>query len=165
MNAIFYTSAAIAIFSTIMAIMRRHAIHALLNLIISLLAVAVVIFTLGAPFMAALEIIIYAGAIMVVFVFAVMLLNPDDRTTTPLRLKTWIVPAIFAVILLAELVYLLSAPGSKPLRQHAINPRQVGVTLFGPYLLGVELASLLLLSGLIGAFHLGRHRGPNKGGD
>ena len=76
---VFYISAAIAIVSTFLAISRMNAIHALLNLIVSLLAVAVIFFTLGAPFVAALEVIVYAGAIMVVFVFVVMMLNAGEK--------------------------------------------------------------------------------------
>ena len=75
MLAVFYISAVVALVATLIAITRRHAVHALLYLIASLLAIAVVFYTLGAPFMAALELIIYAGAIMVLFVFVIMLLN------------------------------------------------------------------------------------------
>ena len=75
MDVFFYIAVAIAIFSTIMAISRRNAIHALLYLILSLLAVSVVFYLLSAPFIAALEVIIYAGAIMVLFIFVVMMLN------------------------------------------------------------------------------------------
>ena len=75
MNTVFYISAAVALASTVMVITRRKAVHALLYLIVSLLAVAVVFYALGAPFVAALEVLIYAGAIMVLFVFVIMLLN------------------------------------------------------------------------------------------
>ena len=75
MNAVFYVSAVVAIAATCMVITQRRAVHALLYLILSLLAVALVFFTLGAPFVAALEVIIYAGAIMVLFVFVIMMLN------------------------------------------------------------------------------------------
>jgi NADH-quinone oxidoreductase subunit J len=171
MNTVFYISAAIAIITTFLAISRLNAIHALLHLIVSLLAVAVIFYTLGAPFVAALEVIVYAGAIMVVFVFVVMMLNAGDEITGQerewLRPQTWIAPAIFTALLLAELIYLLLTPGTKPLGQHAVNPKQVGLALFGPYLLGVELASLLLMSGLVGAYHLGfrRRRQSDEGGD
>ena len=75
MDAVFYLAAVIAILATVMVITRLNAVHALLYLIVSLLSVAVVFYTLGAPFIAALEVIIYAGAIMVLFVFVVMMLN------------------------------------------------------------------------------------------
>ena len=93
MNIVFYISAAVAIVSTALAISRSNAVHALLNLIVSLLAVAVIFFTLGAPFIAALEVIIYAGAIMVVFVFVVMLLNLGDQAAAQER--QWFSPGIW----------------------------------------------------------------------
>ena len=76
MEATFYLSAAVAVAATLMVVTRASAVHALLYLIVSLLAVAVVFFVLGAPFVAALEVIIYAGAVMVLFVFVIMMLNP-----------------------------------------------------------------------------------------
>ena len=75
MESLFYIAAFIALFATLQALSRSNAIHALIYLIISLLAVAVIFFLLGAPFAAALEIVIYAGAIMVLFVFVIMMLN------------------------------------------------------------------------------------------
>ena len=71
----FYVAAAIAIVSTVLMITRLNAVHALLYLVVSLLAVATVFFILGAPFVAALEVIIYAGAIMVLFIFVMMMLK------------------------------------------------------------------------------------------
>jgi NADH-quinone oxidoreductase subunit J len=80
MNILFYITSAFAVFATLKVIISKIAIHALLYLIASLLAVAVVLFILGAPFIAALEVIIYAGAIMVLFVFVVMMLNLGKET-------------------------------------------------------------------------------------
>ncbi len=68
-----------------------------------------------------------------------------------------------ALVLLVEMVYLLTATGSPPIVSRPVGPREVGLTLFGPYLLGVEAASLLLLAGLVGAFHLGRRREEGNG--
>src|SRR5512143_3367274 len=75
MNVLFFISAAIAVISTMLVITRLNAVHALLYMIVSLLAVAFIFFLLGAPFIAALEVIVYAGAIMVLFVFVIMTLN------------------------------------------------------------------------------------------
>jgi NADH-quinone oxidoreductase subunit J len=163
MNTVFYISAAVALISTVMVITRVNAIHALLYFIVSLLAVAVIFFTLGAAFAAALEVIIYAGAIMVLFVFVVMLLNLGPSSTAQesqwLSLRAWIGPAILALFLVSELTFIiargsLQAPAAGP-----VEPKQVGMALFGPYLLGVELAALLLLAGMVGAYHLGREWG------
>ena len=158
MNVIFYVSAIIAVISTLMVITRLNAVHALIYLIISLLAVAVIFYTQGAPFAAALEIIIYAGAIMVLFVFVVMMLNLGPVTIEQerswLRPKMWLGPTVLAAVLLAELVYII---GRVPPTAGAevVGTKLLGLTLFGPYLLGVELASMLLLAGLVGAYHLG----------
>ena len=159
MYVLFYISGAIAIFATVMTITRLNAIHALLYFVVSLLSVAVVFYILGAPFIAALEVIIYAGAIMVLFIFVVMMMNLGQRAVELesqwLSPRMWIGPEILAAVLIAEVVYLLSRT---PVEVHAIEfvePREVGLALFGPYLIGVELASMLLLGALVGAYHLG----------
>jgi NADH-quinone oxidoreductase subunit J len=163
MNAIFWISAAVAVASTAMVVTRRNAVHALLYLILSLLAAAMVFFTLGAPFVAALEVIIYAGAIMILFVFVVMMLNPGPAVIAQEKewfsAAAWIGPAILAAVLLGELVYALFVPMTGRQGVGPVGPRQVAFALLDPhqYILAVELASLLLLSGLIGAYHLGRH--------
>lgn len=165
MLAVFYIAAALAIASTVLALTRLEAVHALLYLIVSLLAVAVIFFVLGAPFIAALEVIIYAGAIMVLFVFVVMMLNlgpaaiaQERRWVQP---RMCIGPTILAAILVAQLFYILSQPGSPPAGTRIVEPQEVGMALFGPYLIAVELAAMLLLAGLVGAYHLG-HR-PRDG--
>jgi NADH-quinone oxidoreductase subunit J len=158
-NIFFYISAAIAVLSTFMVITRRNGVHALLYLIISFFSLAVVLFLLGAPFIAALEVIIYAGAIMVLFVFVIMMLNlgPDTyhQKKAWLNLKTWAGPAALAAILFGEMIFILSGVGPHVLTPKVIGPKEVGIALFGPYLLSVELASILLLAGLVGAYHLG----------
>jgi NADH-quinone oxidoreductase subunit J len=159
MEWLFYLAAAIALISTIGAVSRSNAAHALIYLIVSLLAVAVIFFLLGAPFAAALEIVIYAGAIMVLFVFVIMMLNLGDagerRERQWLEPRIWVVPALLAAVLLIELIAAISqAPGLTSGVE--VTAKQVGLTLFGPYVLAVEIASMLLLAGLVGAYHLGR---------
>jgi NADH-quinone oxidoreductase subunit J len=162
LSVVFYTAAAVSIFSTIMVITRYNGVHALLWLILSLLAMAMIFFTLGAPFLAALEVVIYAGAIMVLFIFAVMMLNLGrDQVRTErkwLSPKNWIMPSLFALVLLGELVYILSAGTPEPLEPTKINPQALGSALYGPYLLGVELTAILLMAGIVGAYHIGRKK-------
>lgn len=159
MNLLFYTAAAVAFASSVMVITRLNAVHALLYMIVSLLAVALVFYALGAPFVAALEVIIYAGAIMVLFVFVVMMLNLGQQSVAQekewLDPRAWAGPALLALILIAVLAIVLLDNG-RGLAGLVIDPRQVSVALFGPYILAVELASMLLLAGLVGAHHLGR---------
>lgn len=160
MIAAFYIGAIVAIIATILAVTRINAVHGLLYLVVSLLALAVVFYVLGAPFVAALEIIIYAGAIVVLFIFVVMLLNQGVTTmkieSSWLTPRIWIGPAVLALILTGELTYAVSASSAHNAGAAMVSPAQVGLALYGPYLLGVELASFLLLAGLVGAYHLGR---------
>jgi NADH-quinone oxidoreductase subunit J len=166
MDIVFYIAAIVAIVSTVMVITRLNAIHALLYLIISLLSVSVIFFTLGAPFAAALEVIIYAGAIMVVFVFVIMMLNLGAQATEQesqwLSPSMWAGPALLAAVLLGELIYVLIGSPGQTGETSLVAPQAVGAALFGPYLLGVELASILLLAGMVGAFHLGRRERPKE---
>ncbi len=159
MNILFYIAAAVAILCTVMVITRLNAVHALLYLIVSLLAVALIFFLLGAPYAAALEVIVYAGAIMVLFVFVVMMLNLGPQSIQAQRLwlrpSSWIGPGILTAVLLAELILVLAGAGV-PTARRDIGPQALGEALFGPYVLGVELASILLLAGLVGAYHLAR---------
>jgi NADH-quinone oxidoreductase subunit J len=156
----FYVAAAVAVLATVVAITRNHAVHALLYLIVSLLAIAVVFYILGAPFLAALELIIYAGAIMVLFLFVVMMLNLGEHATevetTWLKPGVWAWPAALATVLIVELVYVAGEAVHVAAGSHVVTPKDIGISLFGPYAIGVELTSLLLMSGLVGAYHLGR---------
>ncbi len=160
MTTIFYLSTIVAIVSTVMVITRKNAVHAVLYLLVSFFAVASIFFVLGAPFAAALEIIIYAGAIMVLFVFIIMLLNVSRYSGDPdpewLRPTVWVGPVVLVVILAAQMVYVIVMGewSATPLVEK--TPKEVGMAMFGPYLIAVELASVLLFAGLLGAYHLGR---------
>lgn len=172
MDWVFYIAATVAIVATLLVITEVHAVHALLYFIVSLLAVALAFYALGAPFIAALEVIIYAGAIMVLFLFMIMMisLGPGavEQENRWISGRTWIGPSLLAAVLLAELFYVLaSGMLTHDTGGAFVAPKDVGVALFGPYALGVELASMLLLAGLVGAYHLGRReRGarPEDGG-
>jgi NADH-quinone oxidoreductase subunit J len=156
---LFYITSAVAIFATAMMITRLNAVHALLYLILSLLAVGVIFFLLGAHFAAVLEVIIYAGAIMVLFVFVIMMLNQGQKTIEQerawLQPGIWIGPSLLALILFVELLLIVVLGGNAETGL-VVNSKQVGIALYGPYLLAVELASMLLLAGLVGAYHLGK---------
>ena len=159
MMLLFYIAGAIAVISTIGVILQSNIVHALLYLIVSLLAVAVIFYVLGAPFAAALEAIVYAGAIMVLFLFVIMMLNMGQHSRSQekswLSPRIWIAPSVMVAILLAQLINALSQ------YDYELTPTQVGVMevsalLFGPYVLAVELASILLLAGLVSAYHLAK---------
>lgn len=156
---LFYLSSAVAVFATVMMLTRLNAVHGLLYLILSLLAVGIIFFLLGAYFAAVLEVIIYAGAIMVLFVFVIMMLNQGHKTIRLervwLRPGIWIGPSLLAFILLIEMIVII-AQGDNADAGRVVTSKEVGIALFGPYLLAVELASILLLAGLVGAYHLGK---------
>jgi len=160
MTEAFYIAAVVAVIATVMVIASANAVHALLYLVVSLLAVAIIFYVLGAPFAAALEVIVYAGAIVVLFVFVVMMLNLGEAAARQERQWLspwiWVGPACLSTILLGELVYMLWQGAALAASGTVVNPRQVGALFFGAYLLAVELASMLLLAGLVGAYHLGR---------
>ncbi len=162
MGIAFYIAAGVAVLSTIMVITRFNIMHALLYFIVSLLSVAVVFYLFGAPFMAALELIIYAGAIMVLIIFFVMMLSLGSQTAGEERSwmtpGVWIGPSVLCIVLLAELVYLMIQPAEIVGEIKVVDPKAVGKSLFGPYILAVELAGMLLMAGIVGAYHLGRQK-------
>ena len=157
----FYLPALIAVIATLRVITNTNPVHALLYMVVSLLAIAMIFFAIGAPFAGALEIIVYAGAIMVLFVFVVMMLNLGEAVIAQekqwLNVKVWIGPALLALLLLAELICVIPRDDLHAIGQTVVDAKQVGIALYGPYLLAVELASLLLLAALVAAYHLGRH--------
>ena len=156
---LFYLASAVALVSTVMVLTQYNAAHALVYLIISLLSAAVIFYVIGAPFAAILEVLVYAGAIMVMFVFVVMILNMGresiDEEHQWLKPRMWIVPSILTLILLGEMVMVLTT-SNYALSGQEVAPKTVALELFGPYVLAVELASMLLLAGLVGAYQLGR---------
>ncbi len=157
----FYIVAVVAVLTTLRVVTHTNAVHALIYFIVSLLAVALLFYQLGAPFVAALEVIVYAGAIMVLFLFVIMMLNlgreqqEEERSWT--RPSVWAGPGFVSAVLLAVLAWVISAEGTGPAETAYVGPEEVGLALFGPYLIGVQLAALLLLAGLVGASHLRRH--------
>lgn len=160
MELVFYSASIIAVFGALRVVTNTSPVHALLYMVLTLLSLAAVFFALGAPFAAVLEVIIYAGAIVVMFVFVVMMLNLGAETQAQerqwLQPRLWIGPGLLSLVLLAELLVVLArAPGALAGNQ-PVGAKAVGIALYGPYLLAVELASMMLLAGLVVAWHLGR---------
>jgi NADH-quinone oxidoreductase subunit J len=161
MPILFYISSFIAIVATIMVITRYHPIHALLYLVISFLGVAMTFFAVGAPFVAILEIFLYAGAIIVLLIFVVMMLNLGVDTANQekqwLQPKIWVGPSILALILLGELIVLLVRGSAVSMEVPAVEIKKISVSLYGEYVIAVELAGFLLMAGIVGAAHVGKH--------
>jgi NADH-quinone oxidoreductase subunit J len=161
MTTLFYISSIVAILSTVMVITRYHPVHALMYLAVSFFAVGMIFLSLGAPFVAALEIIVYAGAIIVLFIFVVMMLNLGRDTAQQekewLQPKVWVVPSILVMILLAEMIVLLFKGPASEMQVSVVDPRKVALSLYGEYIIAVELAGFLLMAGIVGAAHIGKH--------
>lgn len=161
MEIAFYLAGFIAVIATILVIVNPNPVHGLMYLVASLLALATVFFTLGAPFAAMLEVIVYAGAILVLFVFVVMMLNLGEAVTAQERAwlspGVWVGPGLLCSLLLFLVLYLMLGGEQTPAGLREVGAKEVGISLYGPYLLAVELASMMLTAGLVAAYHLGKH--------
>lgn len=158
----FYINGAVAILATALTILAKSAVHALLYFVVSLLSLAVAMYLIGAPFAAALEVIIYAGAIMVLFVFVVMLLNvkpfSSQKYNSKIILKTYLGPLLLFILLLLEFSLVINNSEFTDASIIIVSAKEVAKSLFTTYTLVIELVSLLLLAGLIGAYHVGKKR-------
>ena len=156
---IFYILAAITVLATLLAVTRRNAVHAVVYLIISFFGTALLFYLLGAPFLAVLEVIIYAGAIMVLFLFIIMTIQirPSARPWT-VALKQWLPAVILGGIVfgVAAAMVVADPGGLLPLKAAMAGPAQLGRFLFQQYWFPVEIASFLLLIALVGTLYLGR---------
>jgi len=156
----FFAIAAIAVASALGLILRPNAIHGALFLVINLGSVAALYLMLGAEFLAAAQVIVYAGAIMVLFVFAIMVLIPGKEETGPdPRRGARLVAVPVGGLLLLLLVFVVSR-WSAP--RGAVVPSgsagAVGRLLFTSYLFPFELTSVLLLAAMVGVLLLARRR-------
>ncbi len=161
MNGFFYIAAGVAIISTIFVITGKNAIHALLYLIVSFLSISVIFYLLDAPFIAALEVIIYAGAILVLFIFVTMMLNiviEKKKEKKWLKPRMWVIPVILAVTLFVDLVFAVKSVPSHTIEKGIVLPKELGIAIFTRYLPAVEITAILLLIGVIGAYHLGSQK-------
>ena len=155
---IFYTLALLILGSTAMAITRRNLIHAVIYLIFSFFGSAMLFYLFGAPFLAILEVIIYAGAIMVLFLFIVIMMKLKTAEEQLFPLSQWLPAAIFGLVYIGIGIGLVIVePGSKVMLKTAkADPGVFGLYIFQKHWLSIEIVSLLLLVALIGALLLGR---------
>jgi NADH-quinone oxidoreductase subunit J len=162
---IFYILAAIVLAATVLAVTSRNVMHAIIYVVVSFFAMAPIFYLLGAPLLALLEIIIYAGAIMVLFIFVVMMLKIEPTTAAGAPwLRQWAPAMGLSAVTGAIMIFLLwQDPAIQAELQLAMAvPRDFGYFIFERYWLPVEIASLLLFVALVGAYYLGRHR-PETG--
>ena len=153
--------ALIALGSALGLILKRNAIHGALFLVINLGSVAALYLTLGAEFLAAVQVIVYAGAIMVLFIFAIMVLIPGKEETGPDPRRPWRLIAIPAggLLLAMVLAIVLGTHGPTPVGSPAPGGVEaLGRLLLGDYLFPFELTSVVLLTAMVGVLLLARRR-------
>ena len=157
-SVIFYAVSAVIVTATAVAITRRNPIHAVVYLVLSYLGSGILFFLLGAPFLAAVEIIIYAGAIMVLFLFVVMMFKLERIGSRGYPWRQW-GPALLAGVLFLSVLCLVAfrdSSGGEALELTMTSPASLGRFVFDKYWLAVEMISLLLFLGLLAAIHLGK---------
>ncbi len=162
---IFYLLSIITVLATLLAITRRNVVHAVVYLIISFLGTALLFYLLGAPFLALLEVIIYAGAIMVLFLFIIMMIwIPAAARPRQSAWKQWLPAIILGGITAVLAGFMVFAEPSiqGPLQMAMAGPLQFGRFLFQRYWFPVEIVSFLLLIALVGALYLGKGEEKSK---
>jgi NADH-quinone oxidoreductase subunit J len=147
------------VFGTVLAITEKHPVHAIMYLVTSLFSVAVIFYLLAAPLVAAFEVILYAGAIMVLFLFVIMMLDlgHPEKGLSP-HWREWLPALVLSVASIASLVVVIFARRGADVATvpQAMPIREVARRLFQEHGLAVELVSLQLLFALVGALYLGK---------
>jgi NADH-quinone oxidoreductase subunit J len=159
----FYFLSGLTLLSGVFVILRKNPVHSALALIFGLLAQAGLYLMLYAPFVAGVQIILYAGGIMVLFLFVIMLVNIERSQREEQFNKQWVV-GLLAAVALGTLFVVVYVKGkalfpyriAQPLESS--NTQQIGVMLYGPYMFAFEIASLLLLVAIIGAVVMAKKR-------
>ncbi|MFA9486645.1 NADH-quinone oxidoreductase subunit J [Moraxella haemolytica] len=155
----FYALSLVAFWASLRVVTQVNPVHAILSMIVSLLAVAGIFFIIGAAFAGVLEMIVYAGAILVLFVFVIMMLNLGTDNTEEkswLTANAWATPLLLTVIIAGVLISFIVSGKDIMLQDASISIKDVGISLFTQYVLLVEVAAFLLLGALVAAYHLGK---------
>ncbi len=159
MEVLFYICAAVAVLAALNVVLQRTPVYSALSLILVLCLLAVIYLLLGAEFIAVIQVIVYAGAIMVLFVFVIMLLNagrevPSERS----RLARWLgVPLVIAFLLeVLWAVWNQFPSGTAPAADFDAGPAAIGHLLFRNYVLPFEVTSVLILVAILGAVVLAK---------
>lgn len=165
---LFYVFAAIAVVSAIFVITVRNVVHSAVSLAATLLAVAGIFLTLHAEFLAGVQVIVYVGGILVLFIFVIMLISIERSVHERHFNRQWTIGLITALLLIGELGLVLWRGGDSlvlPEGQPAPsvlgltgNSQLVGETLYGKYLLPFEIASILLLVAIVGSVALAKKK-------
>jgi len=164
---IFYVTAALITAATLLAITRRQAVHSVLFLVISFLGSAMLFYLLGSPFLAALQVIIYAGAIMVLFLFVIMMLRADRGEENGFQWRFWGPAILVGFLFLAVTCFAVFSDPSGKVLLHltTVTPKEFGRFVFERYWFSIEIISLLLFLGLLAAIHFGREKRQGAEGE
>ena len=161
---IFFGLAVIALVGAFLVVLAPRAVYSALALIVCFIATAGLLLQLGAQFMAFLQIIIYAGAIMVLFLFVIMLLDPETETVSPNRLiKFFVLIVPLGILMTLLLINNFPLPSITAANWNSImadDVRSIGNSLFRDYLLPFEVTSILILVAILGAVVLTKR--PNQ---
>lgn len=158
--------AVIVIASAVGMLISRNSVYAALFLVMNFASVAVLYVTLGAPFIAMAQVTVYAGAIMILFLFVIMLLGAEMLHDETSNKKTRILAGILAVVFVIEVTWMvIFKAGASPAAltmpaSDFANPTQIGLMLFSGYLLPFEITSFILLVAIIGAIVLTKTNSP-----
>jgi NADH-quinone oxidoreductase subunit J len=155
---VFLVLAAVAVAGAVNLILQRHPIHSALSLIVVMVSLAGLYLLLGAEFVAAIQIIVYGGAIMVLFVFVIMLLNAEPEERSNFSRMGCYVGQPLAVVLLVVLAYRVGRASWSMASQPTIEraTRSLALLLFQKFLFPFELTSILILIAIIGALVLAK---------
>jgi NADH-quinone oxidoreductase subunit J len=158
--AIFLLFAAMALVSAVVVVAHRNPVYSVMSLVVTLVSLAALFVLLGAPFIAALQVLIYTGAILVLFLFVIMLLNIGREEVGPARWGQQLAAGAGALVF-AGMVLLLywrayGGAGLGPLAEEFVSLRTLAAALFGDYLLPFEIVGLLLLVAVVAATVLAR---------
>ena len=152
---IFLIFAALALGSAIVVVAHKSPVYSTMSLVLTLVSVAVLFVLLGAPFLAALQILIYAGAIVVLFLFVIMLLNLQKEETAGAGRGAQLWAALLGTVVFAGMLVLLfwrrAAPAAGPLTEELVSLKALSRVVFSDFLLPFEIVGLLLLVAVIGA--------------
>ncbi|GAB4236725.1 MAG: NADH-quinone oxidoreductase subunit J [Acidobacteriota bacterium] len=154
---VFYIASGLAIVTALMVVLQRRAIYSVLSLIVCLSALAVLFYQLGAYFLAAIQVIVYAGAIMVLFLFVIMLIDPESEVFTVRRTRSLVLPAaVVALITGGVLVGVFLRVSEIQAGTMPGTLRDIARALFRDFLLPFEVTSVLILAAVLGAIILAK---------
>jgi NADH-quinone oxidoreductase subunit J len=158
---IFLYFAVVILASAILTVTRRNPVHSVMFMLLLFFHIAGVFVLLNAEFLAAVQIIVYAGAILILYLFVVMLLNVDRESSVSRANRFWPWMTGFGILIAGEVMLLISrgsfpADAGQPVQFPGAGVQELGMALYRKYLIPVEIASVILLVGLVGAVILAK---------